>query len=119
MKPKGSADLESGTPRFQRPTLCLLRIQRAFMDVSAEKNHVRTPVPARERMPASGAAPVAPRRRSAREIPRAWNLSLLAGRFTEVSDSGASPALTAAAVLLLQAHPRGGPAAWIGLGNSM
>ena len=91
------------------------------MDVFAEKTHERMPLPARERMAASGAAPapVAPRRRSVRETPRAWNLSLLAGRVTEISDSGAAPALTAAASLILQAQQRGEPAAWVGFGNSI
>ncbi len=83
------------------------------MDVSAEKTHERMPVPA------SGAAPVTPRRRPVREAPRAWNLSLLAGRLTEISDSGAAPALTAAASLILQAQQRGEPVAWIGFGNSI
>ena len=89
------------------------------MDVFAEKSHERMPVPARERVAASGATPVAPRRRLGREAPRAWNLSLLAGRLTEISDSGAAPALTAAASLILQAQQRGEPAAWIGFGNSI
>ena len=78
------------------------------MDVFAEKTHA---VPA--------AAPAAPRRRPAREAPRAWNLSSLAGRLTEMSDSGAAPSLTAAAALILQAQQRGEPAAWIGFGNSI
>ena len=77
------------------------------MDVFAEKTHA---VPA--------AAPAAPRRRPARKAPRAWNLSSLAGRLTEMSDSGAAPSLTAAA-LILQAQQRGEPAAWIGFGNSI
>lgn len=81
------------------------------MDVFAEKDLDRMPVPV--------AASAAPRRRPAREAPRAWNLSLLAGRLTEVSDSGAAPALTAAASLILQAQQRGEPAAWIGFGNSI
>lgn len=91
------------------------------MDVFAEKSHERMPVPARERMPASGAAPApgATRHRSVRETPRAWNLSLLAGRLTEISDAGAAPALTAAASLILQAQQRGEPAAWVGFGNSI
>ncbi len=79
------------------------------MDVSAEKTH--------DAIPASGAAPA--RRQPARETPRAWNLSSLAGRLTEMSDSGAAPALTAAAALILQAQQRGEPAAWIGFGNSI
>ena len=78
------------------------------MDVFAEKTHA---VPA--------AAPAAPRRRPARKAPRAWNLSSLAGRLTEMSDSGAAPSLTAAAALILQAQQRGEPAAWIGFGNSI
>ncbi len=89
------------------------------MDVSAEKTHERMPVPTRERMPASGAVAVAPRRRPVREAPPAWNLSLLAGRLTEISDSGVAPALTAAASLILQAQQRGEPAAWVGFGNSI
>ncbi len=89
------------------------------MDVFAEKSHERMPVPAHAWMPASSAAPVAPRRRPVREAPRAWNMSLLAGRLTEVSDSGATPALTAAAALILQAQQRGEPAAWVGFGNSI
>ena len=91
------------------------------MDVFAEKTDERIPVPARDRMAASGAvpAPVAPRRLPAREASRAWNLSLLAGRFTEISDSGTAPALTAAASLILQAQQRGEPAAWVGFGNSI
>ena len=91
------------------------------MDVFAEKTHERMPVPARDRMAASGAvpAPVAPRHLPAREAPRAWNLSLLAGRLTEISDSGAAPAITAAASLILQAQQQGEPAAWIGFGNSI
>ncbi len=91
------------------------------MDVFAEKTHERMPLPARDRMAASGVAPApgATRHRSVRETPRAWNLSLLAGRLTEISDSGAAPALTAAACLILQAQQRGEPAAWIGFGNSI
>ena len=81
------------------------------MDVFAEKTH--------DAMPASGPAPAAPRRRPVRETPRAWNLSSLAGRLTEMSDSGAAPSLTAAAALILQAQQRGEPAAWIGFGNSI
>ena len=81
------------------------------MDVSAEKTH--------DAILASGAAPAAPRRRPVRETPRAWNLSSLAGRLTEMSDSGAAPSLTAAAALILQAQQRGEPAAWIGFGNSI
>ena len=83
------------------------------MDVFAEKSH--------ERMPVSGvvSTPVVARRRSVREVPRAWSLSLLAGRLTEISDSGAAPALTAAASLILQAQQRGEPVAWIGFGNSI
>ena len=50
---------------------------------------------------------------------RAWNLSSLAGRLTEVSDSGAAPSLTAAASLILQAQQRGEPTAWISFGNSI
>ena len=89
------------------------------MDVSAEKSHERMPVPTRDRMPASGAAPVAPQRRRPRDTSRAWNLPSLAGRLTEVSDSGATPSLTAAAALILQAQQRGEPAAWVGFGNSI
>ena len=91
------------------------------MDLSAEKSPERMPVPAHERMAAAGAVPVpvAPGRRPVREAPRAWNLSLLAGRLAEVSDSGAAPALTAAASLILQAQQRGEPAAWVGFGNSI
>ncbi len=81
------------------------------MDVSTEKTH--------DAIPASGTAPAAPRRRPVRETPRAWNLSSLAGRLTEMSDSGAAPSLTAAAALILQAQQRGEPAAWIGFGNSI
>ena len=77
------------------------------------------PVPARERTPASGAVAVAPRSRPVREAPRVWNLSLLAGCLTEISDSGAAPALTAAASLILQAQQCGEPAAWVGFGNSI
>ena len=91
------------------------------MDLSAEKSPERMPVPAHERMAAAGAVPVpvAPGRWPAREAPGAWNLSLLAGRLAEVSDSGAAPALTAAASLILQAQQRGEPAAWVGFGNSI
>lgn len=89
------------------------------MDVSAEKTLDRMPVPAHDRIPASDAAPVAPQHQPVREAPRAWNLSLLTGRLTEISDSGAAPALTAAAALILQAQQRGEPAAWIGFGNSI
>ncbi len=81
------------------------------MDVSAEKTHDALPVPA--------AAPAAPRSRPARGASRAWSLSSLAGRLTEVSDSGAAPALTAAASLILQAQQRGEPVAWVGFGNSI
>ena len=89
------------------------------MDVSAKKTHERMPASARERSPASGTAAVAPWRRPVREAPPAWNLSLLAGRLTEISDSGAAPALTAAASLILQAQQCGEPAAWVGFGNSI
>lgn len=81
------------------------------MDVSAEKSHYR--------MPASGAAPAVPRRRPFRDAARDWSLSSLAGRLTEIADSGAAPALTAAASLILQAQQRGEPAAWVGFGNSI
>lgn len=83
------------------------------MDVFAEKTHQRMPVPD------AAATPVTRRQRPAREASRSWNLSLLAGRLTEISDSGAAPALTAAASLILQAQQRGEPAAWIGFGNSI
>ena len=81
------------------------------MDVFAEKS--------REGMPVPVAAPAAPRRRPVRGTSRVWNLSSLAGRLTEVSDSGAAPSLTAAAALILQAQQRGEPVAWIGFGNSI
>ena len=81
------------------------------MDVFAEKS--------REWTASSAAAPTAGRRRPAREPARAWNLSSLAGRLTEISDSGAAPSLTAAAALILQTQQRGEPAAWIGFGNSI
>ncbi len=81
------------------------------MDVFAEKSREWTASPV--------AAPAAGRRRPAREPARAWNLSSLAGRLTEISDSGAAPSLTAAAALILQAQQRGEPAAWIGFGNSI
>ena len=81
------------------------------MDVFAEKS--------REWTASSVAAPAAGRRQPAREPARAWNLSSLAGRLTEISDSGAAPSLTAAAALILQAQQRGEPAAWIGFGNSI
>ncbi len=70
------------------------------MNVAARKTRGRTPSPAAD--PA-----------------RTWNLASLAGRLTEVSDSGAAPALTAAAALILQAQQQGEPAAWIGFGNSI
>ena len=81
------------------------------MDVFAEKS--------REGMPVPVAAPAAPRRRPVRDTSRVWNLSSLAGRLTEVSDSGAAPSLTAAAALILQAQQRGEPVAWISFGNSI
>ena len=81
------------------------------MDVSAKKT--------REGMAAPVAAPAAPQRRPVRDTSRAWTLPSLAGRLTEVSDSGAAPSLTAAAALILQAQQRGEPAAWIGFGNSI
>ncbi|MCE2502407.1 MAG: recombinase A [Dehalococcoidia bacterium] len=65
------------------------------------------------------AAPAVPQRRPVRDTARTWSLSSLAGRLTEVSDSGAAPSLTAAAALILQAQQRGEPAAWIGFGNSI
>lgn len=49
----------------------------------------------------------------------AWSLRSLAGRVVEVSDSGAAPALTAAAALVLEAQEGGELAAWIGLGDSV
>ena len=81
------------------------------MDVFAEKS--------REGMPVPVAAPAAARRRPVRDTSRVWNLSSLAGRLTEVSDSGAAPSLTAAAALILQAQQRGEPVAWISFGNSI
>lgn len=81
------------------------------MDVFAEKTLDRMPVPM--------AAPAAPRSRPVRDAFKGWSLSSLAGRFTEISDSGAAPALTAAASLILQAQQRGEPAAWVGFGNSI
>ena len=81
------------------------------MDLSAEKS--------RDRMPASGAAGVAPRSRRVRDTSRDWSLPSLAGRLTEIADSGSAPSLTAAAALILQAQQRGEPSAWIGFGNSI
>ena len=88
------------------------------MGVSAEKIRDLMPVSAA----AAAAAPAPepdPRRQTVRDASRAWDLSSLAGRLTEVSDSGAAPSLTAAAALILQAQQRGEPAAWIGFGNSI
>lgn len=65
------------------------------------------------------ASPVVPRSRTRDGGTRAWNLSSLAGRLTEVSDSGAVPSLTATAALIFEAQERGEPAAWIGFGNSI
>ena len=73
---------------------------------------------ARGRMPTAIADPTAPRSRPGCGAARVWNLSSLAGRLTEVSDSGAVPSLTATATLILQAQQRGESAAWIGFGNS-
>ena len=70
-------------------------------------------------MPAPVAAPAIPGGRPFRDASRTWGLSLVAGRLTELSDSGAAPALTAAASLILQAQQRGEPAAWVGFGNSI
>ena len=81
------------------------------MDLSAEKS--------RDRMAVSGAAPVTPRRRPVRDTSRDWSLLSLAGRLTEIADSGSAPSMTAAAALILQAQQRGEPAAWIGFGNSI
>ena len=80
------------------------------MDAFTEKirNQIRVPVTASTTMQSQ----------SVHETPRARNFSLLAGRLTEISDSGAAPALTAAASLILQAQQHGEPAAWIGFGNS-
>ncbi len=80
------------------------------MDVSVEKT--------RDRMPASTTGAARPAC-VVHDAARAWNLSFLAGRVTEVSDSGAAPSLTAAASLILQAQQRGEPTAWIGFGNSI
>ena len=49
----------------------------------------------------------------------AWSLRSLAGRVVEVSDSGAAPALTAAAALVLEVQEGRELAAWIGLGDSV
>lgn len=44
---------------------------------------------------------------------RRWGLESLAGRFVELSGSGPTATLTAAATLILQAQQNGEPAAWI------
>jgi recombination protein RecA len=45
--------------------------------------------------------------------PREWSLDTLCGRFVEMSSAGESVAITAAASLILDAHHRGEPAAWV------
>ncbi len=99
------------------------------MDVPAEKTQEKTqdrvPVSRRWSDPHPGPLPEgegvgrARQSRPARGPSKDWNLSSLAGRLTEISDSGAAPTLTAAASLILQAQQRGEPAAWIGFGNSI
>lgn len=51
--------------------------------------------------------------------PREWTLGSLAGRLAEVSNSGTTPSLTAAASLILQAQQKGDPVTWITIGNSI
>ena len=70
---------------------------------------------------AQAVAGLSAQRRGPREsaAERAWNLPSLAGRVTEVSDSGSAPLLTAMAALILEAQEGGEPAAWIGLGDSV
>jgi recombination protein RecA len=50
--------------------------------------------------------------------PQAWNVDSLSGRLSELSNTGATPSLTAAASLIFEAQRRGEPTAWIGVGDS-
>ncbi len=64
-------------------------------------------------MPKDAIVAALPRVRITRSTQRAWNLDTLAGRFVEISGAAAAATLTTAASLILQAHRRGEPAAWI------
>jgi len=55
-------------------------------------------------------------------VPRApggWSLDSLSGRFLEISSSGQSVSITAAASLILESQLRGEPAAWVAVGESI
>lgn len=63
--------------------------------------------------------PISRGRRFYHPAPREWTLGALAGRIFEISDSGTTPSLTAAASLILQAQQKGDPVAWIAVGHSI
>ncbi|MDH3217536.1 MAG: DNA recombination/repair protein RecA [Candidatus Krumholzibacteria bacterium] len=50
--------------------------------------------------------------------PGGWSLDSLCGRFLEISSSGQTVSITAAASLILDSHQRGEPAAWVAVGGS-
>ena len=52
------------------------------------------------------------------KAPERWSIDTLAGRFLEISSSGETVSITAAASLILESQLRGEPAAWVASGDS-
>jgi recombination protein RecA len=52
------------------------------------------------------------------KAPERWSIDTLAGRFLEISSSGETISITAAASLILESQLSGEPAAWVATGNS-
>jgi len=56
--------------------------------------------------------------RAPTQAPDRWSIDTLAGRFLEISTSGETISITAAASLILESQLRGEPAAWVAVGDS-
>ena len=56
--------------------------------------------------------------RAPTRAPERWSIDTLAGRFLEISSSGETVSITAAASLILESQLRGEPAAWVATGDS-
>ena len=56
--------------------------------------------------------------RAPTQAPERWSIDTLAGRFLEISSSGETVSITAAASLILESQLRGEPAAWVATGDS-
>ena len=63
--------------------------------------------------------PIKRGRQSEHQTPGEWTLSSLGGRIAEITNSGTTPSLTAAASLILQTQQKGDPVTWITVGNSI